>query len=84
MKTLLRNLSSHTEDCLNDLEKSLEKGQVEMAVAINPVCHLHDLLSSLQTHVLAFCAAQGQEANLVSKSVDTLHLSEATRHKMIT
>nr|CAD7438539.1 unnamed protein product [Timema bartmani] len=72
MKTLLRNLSSHTEDCLNDLEKSLEKGQVEMAVAINPVCHLHDLLSSLQTHVLAFCAAQGQEANLLSWSTKLL------------
>nr|CAD7425857.1 unnamed protein product [Timema monikensis] len=72
MKTLLRNLSSHTEDCLNDLEKSLEKGQVEMAVAINPVCHLHDLLSSLQTHVLAFCAAQGQEVNLLSWSTKLL------------
>ncbi|PNF15872.1 hypothetical protein B7P43_G07996 [Cryptotermes secundus] len=77
MKTLLRNLSFHTEECLNELEKNLDKGQAELADSTNQVTHLHDLLSSLQTHLLAYCSINTYDSPLLALSITLLqnHLS---------
>ncbi|XP_069694063.1 probable E3 ubiquitin-protein ligase HERC1 isoform X1 [Periplaneta americana] len=77
MKTLLRNLSFHTEECLNELEKNLDKGQAELAESSNQVTHLHNLLSSLQTHLLAYCSINTYDSPMLSLSITLLqnHLS---------
>lgn len=56
---------------MNELEKNLDKGQAELADSTNQVTHLHDLLSSLQTHLLAYCSINTYDSPLVSMS-DTL------------
>ncbi|XP_063233987.1 probable E3 ubiquitin-protein ligase HERC1 isoform X2 [Bacillus rossius redtenbacheri] len=73
MNTLLQNLSLHTDQCLSELEKNMDMGMVEVVEIINPVNHLHELLSSLQTHLLAFCSTHVQDGSpALSWSVDTL------------
>ncbi|XP_021933596.1 probable E3 ubiquitin-protein ligase HERC1 isoform X3 [Zootermopsis nevadensis] len=78
MKTLLQNLSFNTEECLNELEKNLDKGQAELAAdSSSQVTHLHDLLSSLQTHILAYCSVNKHDSPLLVSSITLLqnHLS---------
>jgi hypothetical protein len=50
---------------LNELEKNLDKGLAELADSNNQVTHLHDLLSSLQTHLLAYCSINTYDSPLV-------------------
>jgi len=51
---------------LNELEKNLDKGQAELADSNNQVTHLHDLLSSLQTHLLAYSSINTYDSPMVS------------------
>ncbi|KAK7116135.1 hypothetical protein V1264_001871 [Littorina saxatilis] len=56
MKTILRNLAAHTERVLSELEKNADKGTLLSTPAEScPPPHLHNLLSSLQKHLLAYC-----------------------------
>ncbi|PVD19395.1 hypothetical protein C0Q70_19883 [Pomacea canaliculata] len=55
MKTILRNLAAHTERSLCELEKNLDKAKLVTAIESSPPPHLHNLLSSLQKHLLAYC-----------------------------
>ncbi|XP_076465936.1 putative E3 ubiquitin-protein ligase HERC1 isoform X3 [Babylonia areolata] len=56
MKTILSNLAAHTERALSELEKNSDKGTLSSTPAEScPPPHLHNLLSSLQKHLLAYC-----------------------------
>ncbi|XP_046401290.1 probable E3 ubiquitin-protein ligase HERC1 isoform X2 [Ischnura elegans] len=72
MKILLQNLSVHTEECLNEIEKNLDKGEAELCTSGAPISHLHDLLSSLQTHLLAHCTVNVEDLSGISSSIRLL------------
>ncbi|XP_068081364.1 probable E3 ubiquitin-protein ligase HERC1 [Anabrus simplex] len=72
MKTLLRNLSANTVECLNELEKNLDKGQTDVCDGVSTVNSLHNLLSSLQTHLLAYCSMSNSDSSLVLQSITLL------------
>ncbi|XP_071450243.1 probable E3 ubiquitin-protein ligase HERC1 [Hetaerina americana] len=72
MKILLQNLSVHTEECLNEVEKNLDKGEAELNSSGAPISHLHDLLSSLQTHLLAHCTVNVEDLSRISSSIRLL------------
>ncbi|KAJ8891492.1 hypothetical protein PR048_004020 [Dryococelus australis] len=67
------------EQCLNEMEKNLDKGMVEILEIINPVNHLHDLLSSLQMHLLAFCSMHTQENSALVRAIPQPHASLSIR-----
>ncbi|XP_041374032.1 probable E3 ubiquitin-protein ligase HERC1 isoform X2 [Gigantopelta aegis] len=73
MKTILRNLASHTEKVLTAFESnggSLPKNSAEAS----PPSHLHTLLSSLQKHLLAFCFTKSSDNAALVRPVIT-HLN---------
>ncbi|XP_062869323.1 probable E3 ubiquitin-protein ligase HERC1 isoform X2 [Trichomycterus rosablanca] len=56
MKTLLRNLGFYTDQAFGELEKNSDKQlQGTSSSDNNQPAHLHDLLCSLQKHLLAYC-----------------------------
>ncbi|KAG8223094.1 hypothetical protein J437_LFUL002042, partial [Ladona fulva] len=73
MKILLQNLMVHTEGNLNEIEKNLDKGEAEVCSSGAPISHLHDLLSSLQTHLLAHCTVNVED---LSGSLSSVRLLE--------
>ncbi|XP_067667414.1 probable E3 ubiquitin-protein ligase HERC1 [Haliotis asinina] len=73
MKTILRNLASHTEKTLNELAKNSDKKSNEGSPDRAPPSHLHSLLSSLQKHLLAFCFSKAAEGSLIVPVVNLLH-----------
>nr|XP_022329995.1 probable E3 ubiquitin-protein ligase HERC1 isoform X2 [Crassostrea virginica] len=58
MKTILRNLANETEEALDDLEKNLDVKEFEPKMFMMAFPHLHNLLSSLHKHLLAYCFVQ--------------------------
>lgn len=71
MKTILRNLANETEEALDDLEKNLDK-EFEHKMFMMAFPHLHNLLSSLQKHLLAYCFTQQPWKPHTSPAADLL------------
>ncbi|KAK7467957.1 hypothetical protein BaRGS_00036800 [Batillaria attramentaria] len=69
MKTILRNLAAHTERALSNLEKNSDKAPGATPADLSPPPHLHNLLASLQKHLLAYClhSKNEQMVGLVAK-----------------
>ncbi|KAK7862054.1 hypothetical protein R5R35_011478 [Gryllus longicercus] len=72
MKTLLGNLSAHTMECLDSLEKTLEQGENVVSDSVSSVSNLYTLLSSLQTHLVAYCSMSNNEFPAVNQSIELL------------
>ncbi|XP_048738015.2 probable E3 ubiquitin-protein ligase HERC1 isoform X3 [Ostrea edulis] len=71
MKTILRNLANETEEAMDDLEKNLDK-EFEHKMFMMAFPHLHNLLSSLQKHLLAYCFTQQPWKSHMSSATDLL------------
>ncbi|XP_070543560.1 probable E3 ubiquitin-protein ligase HERC1 isoform X2 [Ptychodera flava] len=74
MKTLLRNLGFHTEQAFGELEKNSDKDPSSISCEDGaPPSHLHELLSSLQKHLLAYIHVNAGEEMSIASSVSLLH-----------
>ncbi|CAH1796720.1 unnamed protein product [Owenia fusiformis] len=74
MKTILRNLGFHSEQLFNEIEKNSDKGQDWGSLCDGaPPSHLHELLASLQKHLLAYCHVNSADDELVLPAVTLLH-----------
>ncbi|XP_077988697.1 putative E3 ubiquitin-protein ligase HERC1 [Glandiceps talaboti] len=74
MKTLLRNLGFHTEQAFGELEKNSDKDPSSICCEDGaPPSHLHELLSSLQKHLLAYIHVNAGEEMGIASSVSLLH-----------
>ncbi|XP_066271875.1 probable E3 ubiquitin-protein ligase HERC1 [Branchiostoma lanceolatum] len=82
MKTLLRNLGFHTEQAFGELEKNSDKevGSVSEYEDGTPPAHLHELLSSLQKHLLAHCHVNALDESSPTVSLLHKHLSLMLPH----
>ncbi|XP_078688080.1 putative E3 ubiquitin-protein ligase HERC1 isoform X3 [Branchiostoma floridae x Branchiostoma belcheri] len=82
MKTLLRNLGFHTEQAFGELEKNSDKdvGSVSEYEDGTPPAHLHELLSSLQKHLLAYCHVNALDESSPTVSLLHKHLSLMLPH----
>uniref|UniRef100_A0A8C4Q7E9 HECT and RLD domain containing E3 ubiquitin protein ligase family member 1 n=1 Tax=Eptatretus burgeri TaxID=7764 RepID=A0A8C4Q7E9_EPTBU len=81
MKTLLRNMGFYTERAFGELEKNSDKQHAELSVwSSSPPAHLHDLLSSLHKHLLAFCHVNTEEESCSSVALLHKHLQLLLPH----
>ncbi|GFO36542.1 HECT and rld domain-containing e3 ubiquitin protein ligase family member 1, partial [Plakobranchus ocellatus] len=72
MKTILRNLAAHTWRSLNELVSKHGNSGI-IPVESSPPANLHNLLSSLQKHLLAFCYNKAFSDTKLSCAVKHLH-----------
>uniref|UniRef100_A0A0L8HTX3 HECT-type E3 ubiquitin transferase n=1 Tax=Octopus bimaculoides TaxID=37653 RepID=A0A0L8HTX3_OCTBM len=73
MKTVLRTLTFHTVQALNEIKKNSDKALQLLCVDnSSPPRHLHSLLSSLHKHLLAYCR-NNSENNDMSSASSVLH-----------
>ncbi|ELU01327.1 hypothetical protein CAPTEDRAFT_215878, partial [Capitella teleta] len=67
MKTLLKNLGFHVEQCFNALSRNAEKSAEdcfgEFEGSVSPPGHLRELLASLHKHLLAHCLAHSADVS---------------------
>ncbi|GAB1606906.1 hypothetical protein Ahia01_000973300, partial [Argonauta hians] len=73
MKTVLRTLTFHSVQALNEIKKNSDKALQLLCVDnSSPPRHLHSLLSSLHKHLLAYCR-NNSENNDMSSAGCVLH-----------
>lgn len=73
METLLKNMNSHTEECLNNISVGYKSGNLNTTNFENSqIQHLSRLLSSLQNHLLAYCSLTNPEVPTFQSSIQLL------------
>ncbi|XP_043933675.1 probable E3 ubiquitin-protein ligase HERC1 isoform X2 [Protopterus annectens] len=81
MKTLLRNLGFYTDQAFGELEKNSDKILQGTSSAENrQPAHLHELLCSLQKHLLAYCHISSISENSCSVALLHKHLQLLLPH----